>query len=186
MPISHTFSSKTIEGASFVLASPGTRIRNRAEYELSEERHQQTMIAQEQFALIPAEARVNAESLLRCIQALTPEQQERLDILHIRKNTIDEIVRTEYAARMLQSFVLPGEAWGDITDAALLLEHGPVRFTNEILDKAQELWEITNDETKNSSRPSTSPAPVDGRTNQDDGTVTTAKSEKTTESATVA
>jgi hypothetical protein len=75
-------------------------------------------------------------------------------------------VRLAYAKVMLTQFELPGENMS-VDD---LLENGPVDFTDEILSKVDALLGLTKEEQKNSSSPSTSPAPVDGQTKVGDGT----------------
>jgi hypothetical protein len=166
MPLTKQFKSAVTEGAAFTLASPGRGLRTRVEYDLAEVRHEQTLIAQAQYSLIPEQYRDNLEALNDKLEALSPEDWSKLTRLRIMADLAQQRVRLAYAKVMLTQFELPGENMS-VDD---LLENGPVDFTDEILSKVDALLGLTKEEQKNSSSPSTSPAPVDGQTKVGDGT----------------
>jgi hypothetical protein len=183
MSLTKTIQSVRLPGASFVLRAPGRKLRNRVELDLCETLYEQTLVAQEQYSIIPEEVRADEKNLEQRLKNLSLAEQNRLTFLRIRQNALFEVVRLAYAKHMLESFTLPGEEYQDITTPEEVLESGPVAFADEIIDAAQDMWRITVDETKNSLPPSTSPAPVDGQTKAEPGTATTAASAATTSSA---
>lgn len=181
MPHTRHFDSAAIPGASFDLKLPGKKLRNRAEIALAEERHQQTMIDQEQYSIVPAEVRSDVPKLVEFLKSMKLADSERLSRLKIKMQSLNELVRMGYAEEMLASFVLPGEEYAELQgDNAALFESGPVEFVDEILSESEKMWALSSAEIKNSLQPSISPEAEAGKTLQGDGTAISAESVETT------
>lgn len=149
MPRLHKFNSKSIEGASFALKTPGSTVRNQVEFGLCEEFHQQRLIAQEQLQIISQEDRATSETLLARVKNLTPEELDSLDRLQIREAVLARKVDIARVRVMLESFTIPGDD-ADVQTTEDLLDFGPVPLVDEIIVESRKLWGLSAEETKNS------------------------------------
>lgn len=150
MPRIHKFESKSIEGASFALKTPGSTVRNQVEFGLCEEFHQQRLIAQEQLQIVSQEDRATSDTLLARIKNLTQEEIDSLDRLQIREAVLARKVDIARVRVMLDSFTIPGEENADVQTTDDLLDFGPVPIVDEIVAECRKLWGLTAEETKNS------------------------------------
>lgn len=144
-----TFQSDAVSGASFTLAVPGAQMRNRIELSICDLRHEQTLVENQRYVLVPEEYRVSEQKMKERFVALNDDERAKLLYLKHHQDLLVEAVRIAYAKEMIRSFILPGQDYVDLTTKDELLEHGPVTFTQEILQKTEDLCNLRPEEAKN-------------------------------------
>ena len=192
MPRTHTFQSKSIPDASYILKTPGVAVRHRCDVAVAHQINKQRLISMEKIALVPEEGEFSIQD--------TPEQQAKtLLALEKRVNGLNDKDRARYAELNLQqslfneelkmlrtmelvvSFSELGEEYADIKTTDDLFEAGPIEFVHEILASASDLWSITSTEKKSLPLPIISTEPTAGPTT--DSTATPASEDATTANA---